>query len=118
MDYIKRETILNALSELKNSMPFMTDKELSETVKKKVEKIPAEDVQEVKHGKWIIHNDRRDWQDPKSYMIFIECSECGKSHFLGTNGCANSFNCEELRRLGNSADYNYCGKCGAKMDKE
>lgn len=76
------------------------------------------DVQEVKHGKWVIHNDRQDWQYTKSYMIFIECSECGKSHFLGTNDCANSFNSEELRRLGNIADYNYCGKCGAKMDKE
>ena len=53
MDYIKRETILNALSELKNSTPFMTDKELLETVKKKVERIPAADVQEVKYGKWV-----------------------------------------------------------------
>ena len=89
MDYIKRETILNALSELKNSMPFMTDKELLETVKKKVEKIPAEDVQEVKRGKWVYFY---------RFKKFV-CLACGYE-------------------IKHKPDFKFCPYCGAKMESE
>lgn len=130
MDYIKRETILNALSELKNSMPFMTDKELLETVKKKVEKIPAEDVQEVKHGKWVLKAEYKSC----AYHATASCSECGWE-WIGKDGeCvgnnkyvfgafvvggskeeAEQFVIDNARKR---KLYNYCPDCGAKMDKE
>ena len=49
---------------------------------------PAADVQEVKHGKWLINKNMR------------ECSECGYFYYS------------------NNVNTNYCCNCGAKMDKE
>ncbi len=46
------------------------------------------DVQEVRHGKWLINKNMR------------ECSECGYFYYS------------------NNVNTNYCCNCGAKMDKE
>ena len=74
------------------------------------------DVVEVRHGKWIIKNDEKDWRDKDYYRLDIKCSICGKSHFLGTTKYRNEYDEEKLKELGNIGDYSYCGKCGAKMD--
>ena len=57
--------------------------------KSDIDNIPTADVQEVKHGKWVYH-----------YRLkkFV-CLECGYE-------------------TKHKPDFNYCGKCGAKMDKE
>ena len=59
-----------------------------------VEKIPAADVQEVKHGRWVI------WG---MFDDLVKCSCCGYEDTL------HHVTSEYLR---------YCGRCGAKMDKE
>ena len=59
-----------------------------------VEKIPTADVQEVRHGKWIVCG---------MFDDFVKCSCCGyqdtRNHVIYEN-------------------LMYCGKCGAKMDEE
>jgi hypothetical protein len=71
---------------------------------------------EVRHGKWLVNNDEKDWEDNSTYKLYIECNKCGKTHFLGTTKYKNEYNEEKLKALGTYADYSYCGRCGAKMD--
>lgn len=59
-----------------------------------VEKIPTADVQEVRHGKWIVCG---------TFDDLVKCSCCGyrdtRNHVIYEN-------------------LMYCGKCGAIMDEE
>lgn len=77
----------------------------------------VENVEEVRHGKWIIKNNERHWQDKDHYSLLITCSECGLTHFLGTTRYANEYN-EQKFKDNNYDEYLFCRKCGAKMDKE
>lgn len=52
---------------------------------------PNSDVQEVKHGKWILQYDNK----------YAKCSECGV-----------------IRNIESQLGWNYCPNCGAKMDGE
>lgn len=73
-EYIEREAAMNAVAEAMFKY------------------IPAADVAEVKHGKWIVTNLGNDWAD-------AECSCCG-----------------EERSFSEYHDfYKYCPNCGAKM---
>ena len=83
-----------------------------------LEDTPTADVEEVKHGEWIIENSERDWKDKDTYRLSIKCSECGKVHFLGITKYQNEYDKEKLKKLGNYEDYAFCGKCGSKMDKK
>lgn len=56
-----------------------------------IEKQPASDVQEVKHGQW-------EEERLVSGEIKYTCSKCGQVF------------------QGESLDFNYCPNCGAKMD--
>ena len=58
-----------------------------------LQKIPAADVEPVRHGRWII----RRGQDWPEWAIRIVCSECG---------------------LVTGEKSKYCPNCGAKMDLE
>lgn len=60
--------------------------------KESINKIPAADVQEVKHGKWVVIG---------TFDDFLKCSICGYYSPMFT---ANAFN--------------YCPICGAKMDEK
>lgn len=82
-----------------------------------IDTMPLADVEEVQHGKWIIKNNELHWQDKDHYSLFITCSECGLTHFLGTTRYANEYN-EQKFKDNNYDKYLFCGKCGAKMDKE
>ena len=62
--------------------------------KDEVEKIPTADVQEVKHGKWMV------WG---MFDDLVKCTCCG---YVDTR---NHVAYESLR---------YCGRCGAKMGGE
>lgn len=65
-----------------------------------IESVPAADVAEVKHGKWIQEQIKIENMSIVRYRN--TCSECGgKADFL-------------LREL----HYSYCPHCGAKMDLE
>lgn len=71
-----------------------------DNVAKMIELLPAADVAEVKHGKWIQEQIKIENMSIVRYRN--TCSECGgKADFL-------------LRDL----HYSYCPHCGAKMDLE
>ena len=68
--------------------------------RRKINAIPAADVSEVKHGKWIEVQKENIWND---IVPVLECSACGK-YTVGTRGIMTKSN--------------YCPNCGAKMDLE
>jgi len=55
--------------------------------------VPSADVVEVKHGKWIVLDDRWEFEE-------VKCSNCG---------CVEYFNKGWKK-------FNYCPTCGATMD--
>ena len=63
---------------------------------KTIKEFPAADVQPVKHGQWIEHND------------WIECNVCGFE--------VNDIYCEKRDMTCTETSYDYCPKCGARMD--
>ena len=66
----------------------------------RIESVPAADVAEMKHGKWIEVQKENIWND---IVPVLECSACGK-YTVGTRGIMTKSN--------------YCPNCGAKMDLE
>ena len=84
-DYISREAALTALqdSDLFNT----TERQL-----RAIRELPAADVAEVVHGRWIWNEEGEiDWEQ------FYRCSNCGEKEYWESNFCPN---------------------CGAKMDLE
>ena len=92
-EYIKREAVIEAII----SEP--PDAHYPQWYVDKIKSIPAADVAEVRHGKWI------------------------QPHWKNSNYCCN---CSECGREAMHADYQWdkngiyplCSNCGAKMDKE
>ena len=84
-EYISREAALTALqdSDLFNT----TERQL-----RAIRELPAADVAEVVHGRWIWNEEGEiDWEQ------FYRCSNCGEKEYWESNFCPN---------------------CGAKMDLE
>ena len=82
-EYISREAALTALqdSDLFNT----TERQL-----RAIRELPAADVAEVVHGRWIWNEEGEiDWEQ------FYRCSNCGDKEYWESNFCPN---------------------CGAKMD--
>jgi hypothetical protein len=104
-EYIKRSDVLNYIEGLKGT-PWYKDKSgniLADFMKENavgmvrdccVENVPAADVKEVIHGKWI---HAYPVLEPHPMFMYAICSECGA----------------EINSLSN-----YCYNCGAKMDLE
>ena len=86
-DYIRREAALTALqdSDLFNT----TERQL-----RAIRELPAADVAEVRHGRWI---DAYPDIEPNPMFMYGICSECGFEQ-------------------GISKYLNYCPNCGAKMN--
>ena len=89
-EYIEREKIWTALNVA--CVPY------NRATAKAIESIPAADVHPVKHGRW------------SGYL----CSNCGisKYNFISFNIVGEK---EYARPFGT---WNYCPRCGAKMDGE
>lgn len=79
-DYIDRERLFNAL----NAYNTKFNAEINSIILS----IPKENVQDVRHGKWIKSKNER------------KCSLCGYFYFTNTK------------------NFNFCPNCGAKMYKE
>lgn len=96
-DYIKREDALNAFRRVYMIPGRGTAKEIYtkqiENTYKDIEAIPAADVIEQKHGKWMPIYDGNEFGEV--YQSGVYCSECD----------------EELQ-----SEPNYCPNCGARMD--
>lgn len=94
-DYIKREDVENMLTDADlifdgEYLGYCRDDIL-------IDKIPAADVAEVKHGKWQLD----------------EAASCGHIEYIYT--CSACRNCTAW---GETEKTRYCPNCGAKMDLE
>ena len=80
-EYIEREAAKKVLAD-----------DYAYAAAKLLDTVPAEDVQEVRHGKWI----------EKPYLLGTSnfCSLCGENYGMP------------------HGKYKFCPNCGAKMDKE
>lgn len=70
-----------------------------------VEAVPAEDVQEVRHGRWEHYEHREPQYDimgVKTWAEAYKCSNCGFIHSV----------------IEDFGHYAYCPNCGSIMDKE
>lgn len=90
-EYIKREDALGCV--------------LGVFDRQRIKELPAADVEEVKHGKWIWDPNGMDWG-----LGTWQCSECAcRNNNLPMNNRINP-----LVFSGSK----YCPNCGAKMDLE
>lgn len=87
-EYIEREEVREAFY-----MEF--DEDYADDI---TDRLPASDVQEVRHGKWIYDCSDIGWANYK-------CSSCGECFVLEAGTPQEN-------------EYNFCPHCGAKMDKE
>lgn len=82
-EYIERETLKNEISSLTVSIcgKQMFNDEAKASVLRVIDEQPTADVQEVRHGKWIISSDgyypycSECWKEPKEISEF--CPHCG-----------------------------------------
>lgn len=90
-EYIEREVVMAALSyyPIRNPGPLDIIPAVLETARKAVARIPAADVVEVKHGRWL----------PCGFGKEIMCSVC-------------------RGELDDTWEYRCCPNCGARMDGE
>ena len=82
--YIDRAALFNSLSNAKTV----------EEIFAAIQAAPAEDVEQVKRGRWIMRDN--------DYIDDCKCSECG---------CVEYFN-------KGWKHFNYCPNCGARMEEE
>lgn len=100
-----------------NKMPFIDEDRLYEKIEEKYKfaqgearkaysdvldticEMPSADVQEVRHGRWILP--RKKGCVTYDEVAYKECSECGEVTFLAKT---------------KYSQMNYCPNCGAKMD--
>ena len=101
-EYINRPELLRIESLLDSDVlrASKTASVIYDQIMYDIEHIPAADVEEVKHGKWIEVQKENIWND---IVPVLECSACGK-YTVGTRGIMTKSN--------------YCPNCGAKMDLE
>ena len=102
-EYIEREAALNICQKEYEERLEMCDycgDTVAWNIGGQIKELPAADVAEVKHGKWIEVQKENIWND---IVPVLECSACGK-YTVGTRGIMTKSN--------------YCPNCGAKMDLE
>ena len=100
-DYIKREAAIAAAFSA-NAIGNSAFRDVCDTVKR-IRMIPAEDMIERKHGKWIPHPN-------KEYREWDVCTACGtgsKRREYGTNPNGSEY----VREFG----WQFCPNCGARM---
>jgi hypothetical protein len=100
--YIDREALVSIFN-AKADMAIGTPKEVFHAAAKMVELLPAADVAEVIHGRWLTSSDG---------IKPMKCNKCGAHALFAFT--VNAFGDQELFRV----PTNYCPECGAKMDDE
>lgn len=115
--YIERETLLDDLdAAMKNSgMGYV----VGQTMKRYIKRVPAADVAEVRHGRWMLeaHDECTNYR----WNVTAECSECcnGQEEIwwgLFPNVPPSLAKSVALQSAAEVKLSNYCPNCGAKMD--
>lgn len=91
-EYIEREALMRNLKQFAPG-------QLTPLIKSLIQKQPAADVVEVRHGKWKLKQYEGGILDGE---IYDECSICEYQRFF-----------DDIRF---KTAFNYCPNCGAKMD--
>ena len=106
-EYIKREDAIDAVLDTYYNTP---DIDLSgERLEAAILNIPAADVAEVRHGRWVFGKDLADsFGSINKNKYHLYCSECRNQAFNKTVDNDYDFD----------MDTPFCPWCGAKMDKE
>ena len=101
-EYIEREKVVSKFEAIKNRGVSLKDAIYLDGVMAVLDTIPAADVAEVRHGRWI--EDERTYPGPglKNNL----CSVCGEIAGSWKEG------------LEPGRKWAYCPNCGARMDKE
>ena len=94
-EYIKRESSIEAI------MSDPPDAHYQSWYAEKIKAIPAADVAQVRHGRWLHTEEPLGWKD-------VDCMEC--------SACHDSWIIEEDYCFDDMPLWNYCPSCGAKMD--
>lgn len=94
-EYIEREKALERFEELKNKADSFRDRVYLDGVMTVIDTLPAADVAPVVHGKWIYYKNAH----------YFKCSECKETVPY-----------KKAVLIDGKRKYNYCPKCGAKMD--
>lgn len=99
-EYIEKDALVRMLR-AKAEMGRLSEYSVCfDNVAKMIELLPAADVEEVKHGKWI-------WKQLDNFRKYEDtCSNCG---WIGI---------ENYDSYNDPSDFNYCPNCGARMDLE
>lgn len=97
-DYIKREDAIKAIHDEWDEVCNYdgSGHELANEMESVIDRVPADDVRPVKHGKWLKRDDM-----PR--IVECKCSVCGYADYPSKN---DRYWFER----------NYCPNCGAKMD--
>lgn len=95
-DYTSREAAIEDFEQCNQENSTWTP----QRVKTLLMRLPAADVEPVRHGEWLRTDD--DWNS----LVTIQCSACGGEWCFEVD--------EDVQLLG----YNYCPGCGCKMDLE
>lgn len=93
-EYIERDKLLYEFREI---MPDIGVNELADELYNVALNLPAADVEEVKHGKWIEY--------PRAH--YFKCSECKETVPY-----------KKAVLIRGKRKYKYCPNCGAKMGAE
>ena len=102
--YVLKSSVLNAIHNGDIDMGIVTTheyyllKKLSKKIDQRIQRVPAADVQPVRHGRWIVSRTDYGWNSAE-FPTHCKCSLCG-------------------REIPYQDQDNYCPNCGAKMDKE
>ena len=91
-EYIEREALMRNLKQF-------APEQLTPLIESLIQKQPAADVVEVRHGKWKLKQYEGGILDGE---IYDECSICEYQRFF-----------DDIRF---KTAFNYCPNCGAKMD--
>ena len=97
-EYIEREKVVSKFEAIKNRGVSLKDAIYLDGVMAVLDTIPAADVAEVRHGRWMTTD---------AYPHHLYCSVCYKTY---------AKNAKWVNEL--DLPTNYCPSCGARMDKE
>ena len=96
-DYISREAAADIIADVFRATESEQVEMACIEINTQIKQVPAADVVEVRHGRWL-----RDGARSQNRQI-VKCSICGNYLYLGGLN-------------GGRGDANYCPNCGAKMD--
>ena len=100
-EYIRRDAAMKAVASQYGACRSPAQNRMIDEIRNKIRRMPAADVAEVVHGRWILHH-------TVTGNPYTECSNCCTNFAFKTD--KGTFAKLDMR------DIPYCPFCSAKMD--